>query len=389
MENFPIIEPSPDLLRNTYYYDSEGLRSRKNIYIKNANGGYTYNGKVMYQYLGGLLTYQCTYNAADEVDTELYFFYDSYSRLTAIRYISSIGDYYYYVTTNKQGDVLGLYSANGNLKVSYEYDAWGNCTVKDSAGNAITSSIHIGNVNPIRYRSYYYDSDTGLYYLQSRYYDATIGRFINADGEISGIGGNVLGNNTFAYCMNNPVNYSDPTGHWPKILKEIGSRIVHTAKMFIKTCISPLKAINAEVGAGIGVGAKVKTSIEGVPIEAGAVASIKDSITYDKFKLDVRNTSSVEAGVNIAGWLDFMYEYEKSHSYFDENCNCSFMESTFGEKNECAANQPISGTASGIGFSVGAYLGIGAEASICIDFAEWNDELMAIYDESMAYKGYY
>ncbi len=202
-----------DNFRNTYYYDSEGLRSRKNIYIKNANGGFDYNGKVMYQYLGGLLTYQCTYNASDEVDKEMYFFYDSYSRLTAIRYISNIGDYYYYVTTNKQGDVLGLYSANGNLKVSYEYDAWGNCTVKDASGNAITSSIHIGNVNPIRYRSYYYDTDTGLYYLQSRYYDAAIGRFINADGYVGTSTTKALSYNMFAYCLNNPVMFSDPTGY--------------------------------------------------------------------------------------------------------------------------------------------------------------------------------
>ena len=196
MNNQQDIEPSPVL-----------------FYIKNANGGFDYNGKVMYQYLGGLLTYQCTYNASDEVDKEMYFFYDSYDRLTAIRYISSIGDYYYYVTTNKQGDVLGLYSANGNLKVSYEYDAWGNCTVKDAAGNAITSAIHIGNVNPIRYRSYYYDSDTELYYLQSRYYDAGIGRFINADGTLNG-NGDIIGFNMFAYCSNNPVMFSDPTGHW-------------------------------------------------------------------------------------------------------------------------------------------------------------------------------
>ncbi len=80
-----------DNFRNTYYYDSEGLRSRKNIYVKNSNGGYDYNGKVMYQYLGGLLTYQCTYNSADEVDNEMYFFYDSYSKLTAIRYIKRQG----------------------------------------------------------------------------------------------------------------------------------------------------------------------------------------------------------------------------------------------------------------------------------------------------------
>jgi|GEM_PF-159847 len=253
-----------DNFRNTYYYDSEGLRSRKNIYIKNANGGFDYNGKVMYQYLGGLLTYQCTYNASDGVDKEMYFFYDSYSRLTAIRYISSIGDYYYYVTTNKQGDVLGLYSANGNLKVSYEYDAWGNCTVKDASGNPITSSVHIGNVNPIRYRSYYYDTDTGMYYLQSRYYDANIGRFINVDGTLNG-NGDIIGFNMYAFCSNNPIMFSDPSGcgklqdfkNW--VSGKISEIRIKINRFFIKT--HPYETITeAAIASGINLNERTQVT---------------------------------------------------------------------------------------------------------------------------------
>ena len=69
-------------------------------------------------------------------------------------------------------------------------------------------------MNPFRYRGYYYDESSGLYYLNSRYYDANAGRFINADGELSG--GGLQGYNLFAYCLNNPVNMSDPSGHWPE-----------------------------------------------------------------------------------------------------------------------------------------------------------------------------
>ena len=69
--------------------------------------------------------------------------------------------------------------------------------------------------NPFRYRGYYYDSDFGFYYLNSRYYDANTGRFINADGEMSDVGESVLGYNLFAYCFNNPVNMTDPDGNWP------------------------------------------------------------------------------------------------------------------------------------------------------------------------------
>ncbi|MBQ7906680.1 MAG: hypothetical protein IJ309_03960 [Clostridia bacterium] len=65
--------------------------------------------------------------------------------------------------------------------VKYVYDAWGNHKVLDANGVEITNISHIGNINPIRYRSYYYDTETGLYYLQSRYYDPQVGRFISAD----------------------------------------------------------------------------------------------------------------------------------------------------------------------------------------------------------------
>ena len=72
---------------------------------------------------------------------------------------------------------------------------------------------HIANVNPIRYRGYYYDTETGLYYVSSRYYDPEIGRWINADGYIS-TGQGLLSTNMFAYCENNPVNKFDPTGNF-------------------------------------------------------------------------------------------------------------------------------------------------------------------------------
>jgi len=100
----------------------------------------------------------------------------------------------------------------GELKAHYEYDAWGNViSITDNNGNAITNPNHIGNLNPFRYRGYYQDTETGLYYLMSRYYDPVTHRFINADGYFQS-GGSILDANTFAYCGNNPVNLSDPNG---------------------------------------------------------------------------------------------------------------------------------------------------------------------------------
>ena len=95
-----------------------------------------------------------------------------------------------------------------------------------STTGSLASSI--GAQNPYRYRAYRYDTELEMYYLNSRYYDPEIGRFINADAQIAGVGGEILGYNMFAYCMNNPVNMCDPTGNWPS-LSQIFTAVVGAA----------------------------------------------------------------------------------------------------------------------------------------------------------------
>ena len=113
------------------------------------------------------------------------------------------------------GNVIALLDISGNIVVKYTYDAWGNHKVLNASGVENTSVYFIGNINPIRYRGYYYDVETGLYYLQSRYYDPQTGRFINID-DISYLDPeNINGLNLFAYCLNNPINYVDPMGNAP------------------------------------------------------------------------------------------------------------------------------------------------------------------------------
>ena len=111
-------------------------------------------------------------------------------------------DYYY--VRNLQGDITDIIDQNGNKVVSYTYDAWGKLL---STTGSLASTL--GVANPFRYRSYMYDTETGLYYLLTRYYDPNTGRFLNADGQLNG---NFLGLNLYAYCENNPVNYCDPDG---------------------------------------------------------------------------------------------------------------------------------------------------------------------------------
>ncbi len=114
------------------------------------------------------------------------------------------GTQYFYIT-NQMGDVIAITDNNGTIVGNYEYDAWGTVTLADS---------DIANANPLRYRGYYYDSETGYYYLQSRYYNSSICRFINADiPEIAQLSKGVsYGTNLFSYCDNDPINNSDPTG---------------------------------------------------------------------------------------------------------------------------------------------------------------------------------
>ena len=128
------------------------------------------------------------------------FFYDSTGTPYALKHNGTV---YYYVT-NLQGDVMNLVDGSGNVVATYDYDPY---------GKVITATGTMAAVNPLRYRGYYYDTESGLYYLQSRYYDPAIGRFINADSYAS-TGQGIIGNNMFAYCANNPVMGYDPSGHW-------------------------------------------------------------------------------------------------------------------------------------------------------------------------------
>ena len=109
---------------------------------------------------------------------------------------------------NLQGDIVAIYNSSGTKLVSYDYyDAWGNYTVSYSNSGASTGVVY----NPFRYRGYYYDADLGMYYLQSRYYDAKICRFINADIYVS-TGQGIIGFNMFAYCRNQVTTRVDDEG---------------------------------------------------------------------------------------------------------------------------------------------------------------------------------
>lgn len=138
----------------------------------------------------------------------IYYIYDSSSSIIGFKYNE---DNYYY-EKNLQEDIIGIINNNYDRVVTYEYNSWGQIvSVIDALGNIITDTNHIGIVNPFRYRSYYYDEETNLYYLNSRYYNPKNGRFISPDS-VLGANSDLLSYNLYIYLSNNPINDFDPDG---------------------------------------------------------------------------------------------------------------------------------------------------------------------------------
>ena len=186
-----------------YTYDANGMRTQRT------------NGQTEYTYVydGALLSFMTT------DDHTLYFTYDAAGKPMTVTLDGTV----YYYLTNIQGDVIAILDASGNRVVAYLYDAWGNPVY-------LTGSLAstLGALNPLRYRGYVYDTETGLYYVSSRYYDPEICRWINADDVgLLGANGDFTSFNLFAYCGNNPVTRVDRGGQfWNTIIGTVAGAIV-------------------------------------------------------------------------------------------------------------------------------------------------------------------
>ena len=182
----------------SFAYNESGLRTSKTV-----------NG-VAHSYV-----WQGSKLAADITDAyALYFHYDSTGDVIGFTRTASGADAEYFYVKNLQGDILKVITATGTEAATYTYDAW---------GKLLTSSGDLADINPLRYRGYFYDTETGLYYLQSRYYDPEVGRWINIDNvEYLGTEDELISYNLFTYCLNNPVNRTDENGNlslpnWAKV----------------------------------------------------------------------------------------------------------------------------------------------------------------------------
>ncbi|MBP3645771.1 MAG: RHS repeat-associated core domain-containing protein, partial [Clostridia bacterium] len=231
----------------TFEYNENGLRTKKTrMYYDDATGdigykatNYTLHGKNIVHMSDG--------------SNNLHFFYDAQNKPAVVIFNGTAYAYLY----NLQGDVIGLVDSNGTKMVSYTYDAWGKPISKTG-----TLASTLGTIQPFRYRGYVYDEETGLYYLNNRYYCARMCRFVNTDKYVATDYSPLCGN-PFIYCRNNPSMFSDPSGE-----------LFLSALIFI--------GVSALVGAGTGAyiaacdggdtGDIIEGAIEGMLTGAAAAA---------------------------------------------------------------------------------------------------------------------
>lgn len=235
----------------SFTYNHDGIRTSKTV-----NGvvhNYTVSGSL-------ILT--------EEWGTNLVvYLYDNNGAPIGMRYrTSSMAEgvfYTFWFERNLQGDVVAVYNETGTKVRSYTYDAWGNktTTIHNSSG---TNSY--AQYNAITYRGYYFDSETNLYYVSSRYYDAKIGRFVNADDPeaLNAELENIVQDNLFAYCFNSPINRMDDTGAWPK----------WATKVVIGTAVIAAAAVLTVATGGVGmVGCFAAGALKGAAIGAAVGAT--------------------------------------------------------------------------------------------------------------------
>lgn len=218
-------------LEITYQYNKDGIRLSKTV-----------NGlKTSYYTVGTNIVIETS------MENVLYYIRDNNGSLVGFKYNGAL---YYYVK-NLQQDIIGLKDADFNTIATYTYDAWGKLlSIKGSDGKEITNENHIAHINPFRYRSYYYDKETGLYYLKKRYYDPNWCKFINTDNLINK---DALGTNTYSYCSNEPINRADSSGQGWFVLGAIvaGAVIGGTIKV-ISNIVNKKKPLDGVAGAVVG-----------------------------------------------------------------------------------------------------------------------------------------
>ena len=328
----------------SYEYNIDGQRTKKTAPDLETGEFVT----TEYFYNGDILAGQKTGNDV------LIFMYDNNGDVFGFTYN---GTPYYYIK-NAQNDVYMIVDETGVAQVLYMYDAWGRIGCYDA------TNFGLATINPLMYRSYYLDVETGyhFYYLNSRYYMADLGRFISADATTDS-GSGMLEFNIFVYCANNPVNGFDPTGCG--FLKNLGKLLWLNVKTTFKLLIAPVKSVEVKIGLGYGLGGGLNLKSNGVSVGGTLKNTTTTSWEYSKGITDDRSTTGYEAGISLGPIYEFSRSAGVSHSLHDNDCTCQYGE-LYGRQH-CPANEPFSNLSDSIGVSGALYLGVGGEISVAID----------------------
>ncbi len=266
----------------TATYDANGIRVEKSV------------GNITHKYYleeNNIVREQVTGNS----NYNLYYMY-GLDGIVGFTYVNGATSKNYYYRKNLFGDIIAIFDGNGTVYARYVYDAWGNCSIlQDTNG--------IGTLNPFRYRGYYYDSELNLYYLNARYYDPEIGRFISQD-DISYLDPETLnGLNLFAYCLNNPVMDTDPDGTapWWYWLAAVAIAAISIA-VTVATAGAAVAVAATVAGATIGlVSGITNAASKGEDLVEGALKGMLSGITMTNFAM--AGGSLVSGGAFQAGFI--------------------------------------------------------------------------------------
>ena len=268
LTNIKVYHSSDDTLLISeiwYTYNDQGLRIQK--VIEDSSGIIKYDYKLSGDLV--ILEVVSEYNNLTQTYDALYkiaYAYDYDGTPIGFTYIDDLETTDYIYVKNLMGDISHITDLDGFIVVEYSYDAYGNITQVEG-----TKASDIGTYNSLRYRSYMYDEETDYYYLQSRYYNPEIGRFINADGLLGEVG-NIQTHNMYAYCANNPVMYTDISGYawwnpfswnWSNVGSGVGSTVTGVIAIAVGVAIIPFGGWIAIV-AGITIIAGVGTTTFGL-----------------------------------------------------------------------------------------------------------------------------
>ena len=231
----------------SFSYNDAGLRTEKTV--NGSTRRYIWNSSQLMADVG----------ASDA----FYFHYSSGGELIGFTYKTADAETECILVKNQQGDVEKVIAADGTILAAYTYDAW---------GNVLTSEGSLAAANPIRYRGYYFDTETSLYYLQSRYYDPATGRFINADAQV--VAESSVGCNSFTYSLNSPVSMADDEGDLPFFVATAIAGAIIGAIVGGAVAAANGKNVWAGIGIGAAAGALIGT---GAGMAAGA--ALAGSIT--------------------------------------------------------------------------------------------------------------